>query len=107
MDAGALDRRIEIWRAAIVDDGFSQVLGEPALLRTMWASKRDVSDSERFSKGQAEAMLTTRFRVRWSADSADIRTSDRLRCEGRTYNVIGIKEIGRREGLEITARADV
>lgn len=107
MDAGALDRRVEVWRAAMVDDGFGRVLGEPAWVCTVWGSKRDVSDAERFGNGQAEAMMTTRFQVRRNPLSASILTSDTLRCEGRTYGIVGIKEIGRREGLEITARAEV
>jgi head-tail adaptor len=107
MDAGALDRRLEIWRAAIVDDGFGQVLGEPAWVCTIWGSKRDVSDLERFGNGQTEATMTTRFQVRWSSLSAAILPSDTLRCDGRSYGVVGIKEISRKVGLEITARADV
>ncbi len=106
MDAGALDRRLEVLRAGLVDDGFSSAPGAPSVIGIVWASKRDVSDGERFSNGAADAGITTRFQVRWSPWAATIRASDTLRCEGRDYGVVGIKEIGRREGLEITARAE-
>jgi head-tail adaptor len=106
MDAGALDRRLQVLRAVLVDDGFASAPGVPAVIGTVWAAKRDVSDGERFKDGAADAGITTRFQVRWSEFAAGIRASDTLRCEGRTYGIAGIKEIGRREGLEITARAD-
>ncbi len=36
---------------------------------------------------------------------SDIDPKDRVRFEGRVYDIVGVKEIGRREGLEITAVA--
>lgn len=106
MQAGKLDRRLDILRAALTDDGFSSGPGTPAVIGTVWASKQDVSDGERFKNGTTDAGITTRFQVRWSSLTAGILSSDTVRCEGRTYGVVGIKEIGRREGLEITARAE-
>lgn len=106
MDAGALDRRLTILRAQLTDDGFSRVLGAPVEIGTVWASKRDVSDGERFRNGTADATLTTRFQVRWSDFTASILPSDTLSCEGRTYGIVGVKEISRKVGLEITAQAE-
>lgn len=106
MDAGALDRRLDVLRAAMVDDGFTNAPGLPTVIGTVWAAKRDISDGERFKDGAVNAAITTRFQVRYSPFAASIRTSDTLQCEGRAYGIAGIKEIGRREGLEITARAE-
>ncbi len=106
MNIGSLDRRLEIWRAAIVDDGFAQMPGAAVKIGTVWAAKTDVSDSERFRNGVTEAMITTRFQVRWSSLTAGILASDLIEVDGRRYGVVGIKEIGRREGLEITALAE-
>jgi hypothetical protein len=36
---------------------------------------------------------------------ADLSPKDRLTFDGRVFNIIGVKEIGRREGLEISASA--
>lgn len=102
-----LDRRLDVLRAPLIDDGFAQVTGTPVQIGTVWAAKRDVSDAERFKDGRTEAMLTTRFQVRWSPFAASILPSDTLRCEGRSYGIVGLKELGRREGFEITARAEV
>jgi SPP1 family predicted phage head-tail adaptor len=104
MQAGKLDRRVTIERATMADDGFGQA-PTWAELATVWASKRDVSDAERFASGEVAAQITTRFRIRWSSVVAGIDPRDRLICEGRTYDIVAVKEIGRREGLEITAAA--
>lgn len=49
--------------------------------------------------------LTTRFVIRWSKTVTDFNTKDRLVCEGLEYGVVGVKELGRRQYLEITAAA--
>ena len=103
MLAGNLDRRIHVLRAALVDDGYQQVQG-PHVQHgpPIWAAKLEVSDAERFRNGTVEPGISTRFRVRWSGFTAGIDRTDRLRCEGRDYAIVGIKQIGRREGLEIS-----
>ncbi len=52
-----------------------------------------------------QATVTSRLRLRWSAFAADITPLDRVICEGRDYNITGVKEIGRRKAIEITASA--
>jgi SPP1 family predicted phage head-tail adaptor len=107
MQAGPLDRRIQFQRATLVDDGLSKVESWTDHGTPVWAAKADVSDGERWRAGEVAAHVTTRFRVRWSLFTAEITPRDRLTCEGRSYDITGIKEIGRREALEITAAARV
>lgn len=108
MRRGNLDRLIQFQRATMVDDGFGMVEvwgdhGDP-----IWSSKTDVSDAERYRASEVAASITTRFVVRWSAFSRDLTPKDRLVCEGREFNITGIKEgKGRRRWLEITAAARV
>jgi len=109
---GQLDRQVRFQRADLVDDGFSSVEvwededgplwhGEP-----VWAQKTDVSDGEKWRAGEVAATITTRFVVRWSSFSSGLTPKDRLFCEGQTYDITGIKEVGgRRRWLEITASA--
>lgn len=106
MLAGKLDRRIQFLRAELIDDGYQERMGdyEPLGL-PVWSSKADVSDGERFSAGTVDAQITTRFQIRSSEFSRGIRSTDRLHCEGVEYGIVGIKEIGRRDGLEITAKS--
>lgn len=105
--AGNLDRRLSLWAAQASDDGFGTV-ETFAAIGTVWASKRDVSDSERWAAGQVQAHITTRFQVRYSTMTAGMTAQDRVSCEGKTYDIVAVKEIGRREGIEISgaARAD-
>lgn len=110
MQAGGMDRRLRIERAgAAAFDGFQNVPGAFAELATVWAEKLEISDGERARQSGVEASATTRFRIRWSTTVAGLNPKDRVVCEARTYDIVGVKELGRREGLEITAvrRADV
>ena len=107
MRAGEMDRRVQFQRAAILDDGFSETEAFANHGKPMWAKKTDVSDAERLRAGEVQAMLTARFVVRWTAFTSDLTPKDRIQYDGKSFRIFGIKEIGRREGLEITAGARV
>lgn len=100
-----LDRRVQFERYAVTSDGFGAVETWAAHGSPVPAEKRDVSDAERMRASEIQAHITTRFKVRWSAFTSGITPKDRLICEGRTYDISGIKELDRRHGLEITAAA--
>ena len=110
MTASKLDRRVQFSRYTEEDDGFGMVKvwndhGSP-----VWASRKDISDSEKWAAHQVQATVTTRFQVRSSTFSRGIDAKDRLTCEGEAFEIIGVKEAGgRRQRLEITAtrRADL
>jgi head-tail adaptor len=104
MDAGRLDRWLQFQRSTLTDDGFGMVETWADHGHPVWGSKSDLSDAERFRNGMSDAEMVSRFRVRSSAFSRGLTPKDRLTCEGRTYAIIGIKEVGRYDGLEITAR---
>ena len=108
MRSGTLDRSVQFQRAAKIDDGLQVVdvwashgLPEPA-------ARKDVSDGERAAAGWVEATQVSRFTVRSSDFTRALTPKDRLTCDGLTFDIQGIKEIGRRD-LEITAiaRADL
>ena len=111
LNAGKLDRRVQFRRSVLVDDGFSQVEEWQDHGSPIFAAKREVSDAERGNASQVQADITARFTVRWSDFTADISPADRLTCEGRDFNITGIKETPdrRRRMLELTcsARADL
>jgi head-tail adaptor len=103
-EAGKLDRRVQFRRATLSDDGFAHVETFANLGTPVSAHKRDVSDGEKFRAGEIAAHLTTRFQVRSSEFTRGITPKDTLTCEGREYNIYGIKELeGRKRLLEITA----
>jgi SPP1 family predicted phage head-tail adaptor len=102
---GNLDRRITIQRATGAVDAFNEPVASWSSMMTVWAQKKDVSDRERFAAAETGAVITTRFTVRWSQQTADVSPKDRIVSDGRSYDIHGIKEIGRRRFLEITAAA--
>lgn len=109
MQAGRMDRRLRIAQGSYQSGQLQTTLVWAEDGPTVWAEKLEISDGERARQSGQEAAATTRFRIRWSAAVAGLNPKDRVVCEGRTYDVVGVKELGRREGLEITAmrREDV
>jgi len=105
MQAGELDRRITIERYSSSINDFGEEVGAWNELATVWAGKTDVRDSERFSAQQVNSTITTRWRIRYLSKIADINPKDRLTHNGLLYGIVAVKEIGRKEGLEITAAA--
>lgn len=105
MQASGRDRLITIQRNTLTYDEKNQPVENWADLAQAWAEKRDVSDGERFEAARVDAQITTRFRLLWSPQIADVNPKDRIAFDGRTYDISGVKEIGRREGIEITASA--
>jgi SPP1 family predicted phage head-tail adaptor len=114
--AGLLDRRITIRREAQARDAYGELvkdaLGHPVLewcdMTTVWASYTPIRDAERVAAQQVGSTVTGRFEIRWSERVDDVTPRDRLRYPadgGRDHNIVAVKEIGRREGLEITAAA--
>ncbi|MCR5874367.1 phage head closure protein [Phenylobacterium sp. J426] len=106
MRAGKLDRRLTL--LSYGSDG-TNAFGDPADawtdIGTVWASKQDVSDAERMRAQALGATITTRFIVRSTERARGLKRRDRVRCDGVTYDVVGLKEVGRRDGIEITAAA--
>lgn len=106
MGSGKLDRRVQFQRATRTDDGFRDERVFAAHGDPVWAERQDISDGERWRAGEVAATVTTRFRVRHSAFTADLTPADRLVSDGRTYDIVGIKEgPGRRRSLELTCAA--
>lgn len=105
MYKGRMDRRITIQRATETRDDFNNVVKTWSTLKTVWAEKRDVSDSERISSQEVGADITTRFWIEWYRDLEDLNPKDQLVYNGNTYRITAVKEMGRKQGMEITASA--
>ncbi|TWI38231.1 phage head closure protein [Paracoccus sulfuroxidans] len=96
--AGDLDRRVTLERRTLVDDGYQEV-ETWAPVAVLWSSYTAVSDGERWAAGSVQADITARFKIRFRAD---VTTKDRVRYEGKVFNIVAVKEIGRRVFTEIT-----
>jgi head-tail adaptor len=111
MRAGKMDRRIQLLRGALQDNGMNSALvwtdtETDALGPKLWAEKDEMSGTEGARAQSKSAELEVRFVVRFSALTRSVTPSDRLDCEGVIYGITRIKEIGYRDRLEFGALAN-
>lgn len=103
--AGELDRRITLERFTETRDSFNEPVKTWATLATVWATFTPLSDGERFRASETAANASARFLIRYSTTVSDLDPKDRLTFGGVVYQILHVKEVGRREGVEITAAA--
>lgn len=108
MEAGKLDRKIVIQRFTSTLDSYNEPVLSWSTLATRSASYEPISDGERFRAGETAATASARFVIRYSSAVSTLNPKDRLTFDGDTWQILHVKEIGRREGIEITVsgRAD-
>lgn len=104
MRAGRMDRLITIQQRSDSQDSYGQPVPSWSTLAEVWADKKDVKASERFASEQRIAEQTTVFRIYWRDD---VTAKMRVSYDGKVYDINGVAEIGRREGLELTTTATV
>ena len=102
MRAGKLDRRVTIERAALTTNDFGEVVEAWQCVATVWAQQRPNRGGERFAAQQTVGGKVLTFHIRYRSD---LTTRDRLIYDGLTYNILDIREIGRRVVSEIDAAA--
>lgn len=101
MRGGNLDRRIDLYHRVLTqDEQGQQVKSWPTPYATVWAEKRDVAGREFASSEIMRLQIQARFRIRWRTD---VQATDRIAYDGKTYDIQHIAEIGRRQGLELSA----
>lgn len=105
IEAGKLDRRITIQRATFTRNDMGEQIPAWSTLATVWAEAKPVSDGERVKAREVSAEISMRFTIRWSTTVGGVNPKDQVVYAGRTYDIVGVKEIGRREGIEISAMA--
>lgn len=105
LKAGDLDRRIVIQRFTETRDEYNEPVRSWTTLATVSASYEPLSDAEVYRAGETIAEASARFVVRYSTTLAGLNPKDRLTFDGDTWQILRVKEVGRREGLEITTKA--
>lgn len=102
MKAGNLDRHISILRqGAAIDDGYTVNPGVLGVLANRSAAWRPATRTEQFDNAGEEARSGGSFWVRSDSRTRQVVETDKVVYSGRIYEIFGIREIGRREGLEI------
>lgn len=102
MRAGRLDRRLTLQsRTLAAPNARGEKIPSYSTLATVWGGRRDVSGREFVSAGQLHSEASTRFEIRYRSDLTPIH---RVVCEGVTYDIVHVAEIGRRKGLELVCK---
>lgn len=103
MRAGKLDRTITLTRpGAWADDGYgNQIPGPDVVLATCRAQVIQASTEEFIRGWGASSETIIIYRTR---HIDGVTLADTLRCDGDTFNLLEIKPIGRRRGLELRCK---
>jgi SPP1 family predicted phage head-tail adaptor len=100
MELGPLDRRIRIETPDVTQDAFGQPATTWTPLDTVWAQFISLTGSEGFTGQEWVGKEPAEFRTRWRNDITDTM---RIVFDGNAYLITSTQEIGRREGLLISA----
>lgn len=109
--AGKRDRRITLQRFAFTTDLGSgeQVkswsgLGPPKI----WASHRRASAKETLAAAELQAATSDVFEILWDSSWSSVGPLDRLIFGDVVHEIVGVAEIGRKQGIRINtvARAE-
>lgn len=98
MNAGRMDRKVDLLRPTTSTDSFGQVSETFTTEAAVWAQKKDVTAREAVEADQVVAQIRTEWTIRWRSD---ITPQWRIRYGSEIYTIDGILEIGRREGMKI------
>jgi len=103
MRAGRLDRLIDLQRRSFIEDAeFKDEIETFSTYDTNVAAERmDRSGNENYFEGVNIPTRVTIYRIRYRDDVQEL---DRIVEDDKVYDIDYIKELGRREGLELTCR---
>ena len=104
MRIAARDRQIILLQAVTEEnEAGEEIPASWEIYARPWAAYQPVSDGERLRAAAVEQRADARFQVLWMPRLAAVNGAFRLRFDGADWRITGVKEIGFREGLEITA----
>jgi len=104
MRAGPLDRRIMIQVKTLTQNDTGAEVESWVTFAEVFAQKTDLRGDELQRAQQLAAETTTRWRIR---HFEGLRNDMRILSGGQVYEITGIAELGRRDGLEISSFARV
>ncbi|WOF43774.1 phage head closure protein [Sphingopyxis indica] len=106
MRLGRLNRRITILRKSNPSrDALNEEVVEWTEFATFWAEELQQRPTESWKAGQTAAQVEKVWRIRWGARAKTILPTERVRCGGLTYEIIGVTEPVRRTIIQIVAIA--
>lgn len=102
-----MDRRI-ILRAPVTTTNTRNepVISYPTDTATVWGRVIYERGVEAYASNQVDAQRFATFRIRYRADLA-LNETWQAEHDGQTYNILGVLELGRREGWDLKCAAQV
>lgn len=107
MKSGKLDRRIAIEAVTYTTAGDGSQIETWGEIASCAAERESMGATETFAASQTFASVDVLWRIRWD-DWLVARVqpkSHRITYGGRIFNILGVVEIGRKEGLHIPCAA--
>lgn len=101
IDPATMNRRVVVERYTVIPGPLNDewVWSD---IRTVWAAMKYDRADEEFAAHQTYARRLVTFTMRFTSN---LTALDRLRCDGVTYEIKGIIEVGFREAIEVKAEA--
>lgn len=100
MNAGMFDRVISLYKIVVGKGKFKDTIRTKTKFGTARANVRYLRGSEALSMNEITEIKALQFNIRYRAD---ISHTTFISYEGKMYDIITIEEVGRKEGLKITA----
>lgn len=98
MNIGRLDRRITLQTATVTRDEWNHPTEAWTDVATVWATKQPRKATEPTEVAQVVALQVVDWFIR---HRTDIGAGDRISYAGSIYEITGVQEIGRAEGLRL------
>lgn len=107
MRAGKKDKRIQIQILSTAKSSFGSSAETWGVFKNVWAQVSYLQGDERFAAAEVTATVDITFKIDYiAALLVPLATKNyRIKYNGNLYNIIYAAEVGRREALEITAKA--
>jgi SPP1 family predicted phage head-tail adaptor len=103
MMSGRLDRKITLQKPTTSRDAYGGQATSWTDEATVWAQVQQQSGRELFAAGKL-AEVDALFKIRYRSD---VDETWQVVYDGRTYDIQSVKELGRKDGLEIVGKAQV
>lgn len=107
MRGGRLDRRLTLWKRERVRDPKSGELVDGwTRMGDLWARSMPASVLERHASQQKLAEVSQGYEMRWAPALITLTPDEHRVSYGHlVYDIVGVMEIGRREGVSAFCRA--
>lgn len=107
MRTGRMDRQIAIQSVSTAQNSYGEEIETWTDVATVWASRESQRATERFAAQQRYATIDAIWTIRFNEDwtPAISPKTHRVVFESRTYEILGVLEIGREEGVQLITKA--